>query len=78
MTHLEMLQSPNFKLSLERKIVAHITAEYLKAGMSPPLPKYVNNMATYAEANVSKLANRVRTGAVLFAQLLDEQKEASK
>lgn len=78
MTHLDLLRSSNFKLSLERKIVAHITEEYLKAGMSPPLPKYVNNMATYAEANVSKLANRVRTGAVLFAQLLDEQKEASK
>ena len=44
----------------------------------PPLPKFENDMATYAEANVSKLANRVRTGAVLFAQLLDEQKEASK
>lgn len=75
MTHFKMLQSPNFKLSLERKIVAHITEEYLKAGMSPPLPKYVNNMATYAEANVSKLANRVRTGAVLFAQLLDEKEK---
>lgn len=78
MTYIEMLRSPNFKRSLERKIVAHINAEYLKAGMSPPLPKYENDMATYAEANVSKLANRVRTGAVLFAQLLDEQKEASK
>ncbi|WP_151706796.1 hypothetical protein [Acinetobacter sp. TUM15064] len=75
MTHFEMLQSPNFKLSLERKIVAHITEEYLKVGMSPPLPKYVNDMATYAEANVSKLANRVRTGAVLFAQLLDEKEK---
>lgn len=78
MTHIEMLQSPNFKRSLERKIVAHITEEYLKAGMSPPLPKYENDMATYAEANVSKLANRVRTGAVLYALLLDEQKEASR
>lgn len=75
MTHFEMLQSPNFKRSFERKIVAHINEEYLKAGMSPPLPKYVNDMATYAEANVSKLANRVRTGAVLFAQLLDEKEK---
>lgn len=49
MTYIEMLQSPNFKLSLERKIVAHITEEYLKAGMSPPLPKDVNDMATYAD-----------------------------
>jgi hypothetical protein len=78
MTHLDLLRSPNFKRSFERKIVAHINAEYMKAGMSPPLPKFENDMATYAEANVSKLANRVRTGAVLFAQLLDEQKEASK
>lgn len=78
MTYIEMLRSPNLKRSFERKIVAHINAEYMKVGMSPPLPKFENDMATYAEANVSKLANRVRTGAVLFAQLLDEQKEASK
>lgn len=43
--------------------------------LSPPLPKFENDMATYAEANVSKLANRVRTGAVLFAQLLDEKEK---
>ena len=78
MTYIEMLRSSNFKRSFERKIVAHINAEYMKVGMSPPLPKFENDMATYSEANVSKLANRVRTGAVLFAQLLDEQKEASK
>ena len=78
MTHLDLLRSPNFKRCFERKIVAHINAEYMKDGMTAPLSKSVNDMATYAEANVSKLANRVRTGAVLFAQLLDEQKEASK
>ncbi|RSE16426.1 hypothetical protein [Acinetobacter johnsonii] len=78
MTYIEMLRSPNLKRSFERKIVAHINAEYMKVGMSPPLPKFENDMATYAEANVSKLANRVRTGAVLYAQLLDEQKEASR
>ena len=75
MTHLDLLRSPNFKRSFERKIVAHINAEYLKAGLSPPLPKFENDMATYSEANVSKLANRVRTGAVLFAQLLDEKEK---
>lgn len=75
MTYIEMLRSPNFKRSFERKIVAHINAEYLKASLSPPLPKFENDMATYAEANVSKLANRVRTGAVLFAQLLDEKEK---
>ena len=60
MTHLEMLQDPDFKRSLENKIVAHINTEYMKAGMSPPVPKFRNNMATYEEANVTKLANRVR------------------
>ena len=78
MNHLDLLRSPNFKRSFERKIVAHINAEYMKVGMSPPLPKFENDMATYAEANVSKITNRDRTVAVLFAQLLDEQKEASK
>ena len=75
MNHLDLLRSPNFKRSFERKIVAHINAEYMKVGMSPPLPKFENDMATYSEANVSKLANRVRTGAVLFAQLLDEKEK---
>ncbi|MHA3104649.1 hypothetical protein [Acinetobacter sp. ANC 3791] len=74
MTHIEMLQNADFKRRFENKIVAHINAEYMKAGMSPPLPKFRNNVANYDEANVTKLANRVRTGAVLLAQLLDEQK----
>lgn len=73
MTHIEMLQDPDFKRSLENKIVAHINTEYMKAGMSPPVPKFRNNMATYEEANVTKLANRVRTGMVLMAQALDEK-----
>lgn len=75
MKHIELIQNPDFKRSLENKIVAHINAEYLKLGMSPPLPKFRNNMATYDEANVTKLANRVRTGAVLLAQLLDEKEK---
>jgi hypothetical protein len=41
--------------------------------MSPPLPKFRDNMATYDEANVTKMANRIRTGAVLLARLLDEK-----
>lgn len=73
MTHIEMLQDPDFKRSLGNKIVAHINTEYMKAGMSPPVPKFRNNMATYEEANVTKLANRVRTGMVLMAQALDEK-----
>lgn len=76
MTHIEMLQDPDFKRSLENKIVAHINTEYMKAGMSPPVPKFRNNMATYEEANVTKLANRVRTGMVLMAQALDEKENA--
>ena len=76
MTHIEMLQNPDFKRSLENKIVAHINTEYMKAGMSPPVPKFRNNMATYEEANVTKLANRVRTGMVLMAQALDEKENA--
>lgn len=76
MTHLEMLQDPDFKRSLENKIVAHINTEYMKAGMSPPVPKFRNNMAVYEEVNVTKLANRVRTGMVLMAQALDEKENA--
>lgn len=73
MTHIEMLQNPNFKRKLENKIVAHINHEFSKAGRELPLPKFRNDMVTYDEANVAKLVNRIRTGAVLLAQLLDEK-----
>lgn len=72
MNALQMLQDPAVKRTFEGKIIAHINAEYMKAGMSPPLPKIRDNMAFYDEENVTKLANRIRTGAVLFAKLLDE------
>ncbi len=42
--------------------MAHINTEYMKAGMSPPLPKFRNDVATYDEANVTKLAKRIRVG----------------
>ncbi|MDM1718073.1 hypothetical protein [Acinetobacter towneri] len=72
MTHIDMLKDPAFKRSLENKIVAHINTEYMKAGMSPPLPKFRNDVATYDEENVTKLAKRIRVGIVLLAQTLDE------
>ena len=76
MTHIEMLQNPNFKRKLENKIVAHINHEFSKAGRELPLPKFRNDMVTYDDANVTKLVNRIRTGAVLLAQLLDEKEDA--
>ena len=36
MTHIEMLQNPEFKRSLENKIVAHINTEYKKRGLIAP------------------------------------------
>lgn len=75
--YLAMLRDPNFKRSLESKIVAHINHEFAKAGRELPLPKFRDNMATYDDPNVTKLANRCRTGAILLAQLLDE-KDATK
>lgn len=72
MTYVQKLQDPTFKRSLENKIVAHINTEYMKAGMSPPLPKFRNDVATYDEENVTKLAKRIRVGIVLLAQTLDD------
>lgn len=76
MTHIEMLQNPIFKRKLENKIVAHINHEFSKAGRELPLPKFRNEMVTYEDTNVTKLVNRIRAGAVLFAQLLDEKEDA--
>lgn len=76
MTHIEMLQNPNFKRKLENKIVAHINHEFSKSGRELPLPKFRNDMVTYDDANVMKLVNRIRTGAALLAQLLDEKEDA--
>lgn len=73
MTHVEMLQDPNFKRQLESKIVAHINNEFSKRGLELPLPKFRNNIATYDDPNVAKLATRCRAGAVLLARLLDEK-----
>jgi len=71
--YLKKLQEPNFKRDLEGKIVAHINHEFAKAGRELPLPKFRDNMATYDDPNITKLANRCRTGALLLAQLLDEK-----
>ena len=73
MTHIEMLQDPAFKRSLDNKIVARINHEFSKAGRELPLPKFRDNLVTYDDPNVMKLVNRCRTGALLLAQLLDEK-----
>lgn len=81
MTYIEMLQDPKIKRRLEDKLIAHVNSEYLKAGLSPPLPIIRNNMTNYEDAKVTKLANRVRVGIVILAQLLDEvnqEKEGEK
>lgn len=73
MTHVEMLKDPNFKRSLEGHIVSHINNEFSKRGLELPLPKFRNNIATYDDPNVAKLATRCRAGAIMLAQLLDEK-----
>lgn len=75
MTYLEMLQDSKIKQRLENKLIAHVNSEYLKAGLSPPLPIIRNNMTHYDDSKVTKLANRVRVGIVILAQLLDELEE---
>ena len=72
MTNFELLQTQAFKKKLENKIVAHITHEYSKAGLNLPLPKFREDMVTYDEPSAAKMANRLRAGAVLLAQALDE------
>ncbi|WP_336929950.1 hypothetical protein [Acinetobacter tandoii] len=75
MTYIEMLQDPKIKQRLENKLIAHVNSEYMKAGLSPPLPIIRNNMTYYEDEKVTKLANRVRVGIVILAQLLDELEE---
>lgn len=69
----DQLQNTSLKKKMENKIVAHITHEFSKAGLMLPLPKFRDDMATYDEPAAAKLANRLRTGAMLFAQVLDER-----
>lgn len=75
MKRVEQIQT-TLKKSFENKLVAHITHEFSKANIVLPLPKFRNDMATYDEPAAAKMANRLRTGAMLFAQVLDE-KEAN-
>lgn len=72
MSYTNQLQNTTLKKKMENKIVAHITHEFSKAGLTLPLPKFRDNMVTYDEPAAAKLANRLRTGAMLFAQVLDE------
>jgi hypothetical protein len=41
------------------------------------LPKFRDDMATYDEPAAAKMANRLRAGAMLFAQVLDERETNS-
>lgn len=77
MTKIELLQNPAFKRSLENRIVRHINDEYMRAGMSPPLPKFRNDVVHYDDKAPNKLASRLRTGMRILAKTLDE-KDASK
>ena len=77
MTPVEMLQDPTFKRDLENRIVRHINDEYMRAGMSPPLPKFRNDVVHYDDKTPNKLANRLRAGMRILAKALDE-KDASK
>lgn len=68
----DQLQNSPLKKKMENKIVAHVTHEFSKAGLTLPLPKFRDGMAKYDEPAAAKMANRLRTGAMLFAQVLDE------
>lgn len=73
MSYTNQLQNTTLKKKMENKIVAHITHEFSKAGLTLPLPKFRDDMVTYDEPAAAKMANRLRTGAMLFAQVLDER-----
>lgn len=76
--HLKLLQTPEFKRKLEDRIIGHINNEYLRVGQSPPLPKLRDNMYHYEDPQATRLANRIRTGAVMLATLMDDNQKASK
>lgn len=72
MTLTDQLQNTPLKKKMEDKIAAHITHEFSKAGIPLPLPKFRDDMVTYDEPAAAKISNHIRTGAMLFAQVLDE------
>lgn len=76
MKRIDLLQTPEFKKKLENKIVSHITHEFSKAGLELPLPKFRQNMVEFDQAAAQKMANRLRSGAVLMAQALDEMEKS--
>ncbi|MEN8292121.1 hypothetical protein ABFO59_06500 [Acinetobacter radioresistens] len=72
---MKLLQTPEFKRQLEDRISGHITEEYLRCGQEPPLPKLRQGMYHYDDPKVTRLANRLRTGAVLIATLMDDNQK---
>lgn len=74
----EQLQTLQLQKKVEDKIVAYITTECQKANINPlPLPKFREGLATYDEPKFAKMANRLRKGAVLLAQVLDERESTN-
>lgn len=70
----EQLQNPTFQKKVEDKIVAYIITECQKVGIDPlPLPKFRNGFATFDEPKFAKIANHLRQGSVILAQVLDER-----
>lgn len=75
MTKTELLQDKAFKRNLEQRIVRHINDEYMRAGMSPPLPKFKDDAVRYDDKTPNKLASRLRAGMRILAKALDEKEE---
>lgn len=71
-TYLEMLDKPEVKLKIESSIGGLIMEKYRKERLQPPIPTLSNGTFVYADPAANKFAERLRLGAAIYANALDE------
>ena len=71
----ELLQNPAFSEKLESIISGHIMAVYIKANLTPPVPRWHGDRFVYADSAPEKYERRLREGMKLLAEALDELNE---
>lgn len=74
MSIVQKLKDPKFARKVDDRIVNFLNNEYLKLGTTPPLPKFTNGSLYYTDKKVMRLVERYRTGALILAQMLDQEK----
>lgn len=71
----ELLKNPAFSEKLESVLSGHIMSVYIKANLTPPVPRWHCDRFVYADSAPEKYARHLREGMKLLAEELDKFNE---